>query len=259
MLSHRVKYVNLKFVILIPRGIYWTVYLISYWNGFHICVSQNCITAIATCRYLGTFWPFMYATWTTPKMVTFSSVFIVAYSFTIPTWLALGHYRKYPWNMCALFTLHVPWATTILSCHTYVFMAAVAFVYQRILREALRIKRQINAAAPEALDQNQSNSDASRLKENLNVIKNFAIIVGTSFMVWLPYAMVCNYLAYQPIRYLFQRHIAYGIISMVIALALIPVINPIVYATRLKWYKALMRYVRGSITYRECEQSMSDI
>ena len=56
-------------------------------------------------------------------------------------------------------------------------MAAIGYVYQRILREALRIKHQINAAVPESLEVNgssshlsQLDSDATRLRDNLNVI-----------------------------------------------------------------------------------------
>ena len=66
-----------------------------------------------------------------------------------------------------------------MSCHTYALMAAIAFVYQRILREALRIKRQINAAVPKSFQENENggnqgeiDSDATRLVENMNVIKN---------------------------------------------------------------------------------------
>ena len=222
------------------------------------------LTAIGTVRYLGTFRPFLYATWTTPKMMTVSSVFIVVYSIIIPSWLVLGHHRPYPRQMCAFFITCPPWATTIMSGHTYVLMAAVAFVYQRILREALRVKRQISATVPEALEdkqngQNQPDSDEIRLQENLNVIKNFAIIVGTSFMVWLPHAILSQYLSYQPLRNTLQPKMAMFILAMAIAMALIPVLNPIIYATRLKWFKALLRYVKGSVTYRECEQSMSDI
>ena len=220
--------------------------------------------AIATCRYLGTFRPFLYATWATKKMISCICVSIVAYSAIIPTWMALWYHRYSRRGMCALFTLLPTWGTVFLSCHTYVLMAAVGFVYQRILREALRIKRQINASVPESAESNATNAseadtDATRLRDNLNVIKNFAIIVGTSFLVWLPHAMLSMFLCYQPLKSLRQGGVAISIGVMALAAALIPVLNPIIYATRLKWFRVLMRYVIGFISYRECEQSMSDI
>ena len=230
------------------------------------CIFFMYLAAIATFRYPGTFRPFLYAKWTTPKVMTLCSVFIVAYSVTIPSWLVIGHHRPYPKQMCDFFVVCQPWATTVMSCHTYVLMAAVAFVYQRILREALRVKRQINATVPLALDdkqngldQSQSDSDTIRFQENFDVIKNFAIIVGSSFMVWLPHSIVTQYLSAQPLRYAVQPNVAMGIVAIAIAMALIPALNPIIYATRFKWFKALLCYVRGAITYRECEQLMSDI
>ena len=224
------------------------------------------LSAIATCRYLGTFRPFIYSKWATPKMVTITSVFIVAYSFIIPTWLTLGHHRQNPVEICALFTLCIPWATMVMSGHTYVLMAAIAFVYQRILREALRVKRQINAAMPRSFQGNgdsgnrsQIQSDATRLEENINVLKNFAIIVGTSFMVWMPHAILSDYLSHKPPRVLWEPRVQKVLITKAIALALVSVLNPIIYAIRLKWFRVMLRYIKGSISYRECEQSMSNI
>ena len=188
-------------------------------------------------------------------MVTLTCVFIVAYAFITPTWMALGYHRWNPRGICAFFTLCPLWSTTLMSCHTYALIAAVGIVYQRILREALRIKRQINVTVPASSD----DPDATRLQENLHVIKNFAIIVGTSFMVWLPHAMVSNFLSYQPHQYLRQPRVVSGIIVMAVSAMLILVINPIIYATRLKWFKVLLLYIKRSISYRECEQSMSDI
>ena len=242
---------------------YTNVYIC--WGGF-VAFPFIFLPAIATCRYLGTFRPFLYTSWATKKTVSCICVFIVAYSAIIPTWMALGYHRYSPRGICAPFTLLPTWGTMFLSCHTYVLMAAIGFVYQRILREALRIKRQINAAAPESVEgnfnnahQSQTDTDATRMRDNINVIKNFAIIVGTSFLVWLPYAMVSSYLCYQPLKSLYQTHVAIWIVVMALASAMIPVLNPIIYATRLKWFRVLMRYVIGSISYRECEQSMSDI
>ena len=198
-------------------------------------------------------------------MVTLTCVFIVAYSAIIPTWMALGYHSWKPRGLCAFITTCPPWATVVLSCHTFVLMIAISFVYQRILHEALRIKRQIHANVPESLEHNndpnqsQTETDATRLRDNLNVIKNFAIIVGTSFSVWLPHAVVSTFLSYQPLLYLAQKHIQIALFAMATSQALIPVLNPIIYATRLKWFKQLLRYVIGSITFRECEQSMSDI
>ena len=207
----------------------------------------------------------MYTKWGTPKMVTIISVLIVAYSFIIPTWLALGHHQPNP-IICSFFTLCVPWATMIMSCHTYVLMAAIAFVYQRILREALRIKRQINATVPRSFqenenggNQNQIDSDATRLAENMNVIKNFAIIVGTSFMVWVPHAIISDYLSHKPLHVMWEPGMQNVLIVKAVALALVSVLNPIIYAMRLKWFRVMLRYIKGSISYRGCEESMSDI
>ena len=199
-------------------------------------------------------------------MVTLICVFIVAYSLIIPAWMALGYHSFKPRGLCTFITTCPPWATVVLSCHTYVLMVAISFVYQRILHEALRIKRQIHANVPDSLEGNRGDSnqsptdtDAIRLQDNLNVIKNFAIIVGTSFLVWVPHAVVSTFLSYQPLLYLANPHIQIALSVMAFSQAFIPVLNPIIYATRLKWFKQLLRYIIGSITYRECEQSMSDI
>ena len=168
-------------------------------------------------------------------------------------------------NMCPIYAV-ANVGNGIFSCHPYVLMAAIGFVYQQILREALRIKRQINKAMPGSVEgntnnahQSQTDTDATRMRDNINVIKNFAIIVGTSFLVWLPHAMVSSYLCYQPLTSLYQTRLAIWIAVMALVSAMIPVLNPIIYATRLKWFRVLMRYVIGSISYRECEQSMSNI
>ena len=229
---------------------------------------QMYFAAIATCRYLGTFRPFIYTTWVTPRMVTITSAIIVAYYFLVPTWLALGHHRRSQVEMekCAFFTICVPWAVLIMSCHTYALMALIAYIYQKILREALRIKRQINATLPESFQDNEycgnqshTDSDATRLQENINVIKNFAIIVGTSFMVWLPHEILSSYLSYKPTSYFFEPSIQKVNIIKAVVLALIPVLNPIIYATRLNWFRVMLRYIKGSISYRGCEECMSDI
>ena len=154
----------------------------------------------------------------------------------------------------------------VMSCHTYVLMAAIAFVYQRILREALRVKRQINATVPRSFKGNGSSdnrsqiqSDATRLEENINVIKNFAIVVGTSFMVWMPHAILSDYLSHKSPRVLWEPQVQKVLITKAIALAFVSVLNPIIYAIRLKWFRVMLRYIKGSISYRECEDSMSDI
>ena len=123
-----------------------------------------------------------------------------------------------------------------------------------------------NAGVPESLEVNgssshlsQLDSDATRLRDNLNVIKNFAIIVGTSCLVWVPRAIVSNYLCYQSAPDLRQGHISNVLALLAVLSALIPVVNSLVYATRFKWFRALIRYVNGSISYKECEKLMSDI
>ena len=227
---------------------------------------QIIIAAIATCRYLGTFHPFKYAAWVTKKMVTIISIVIIAYSSIIPSWFAFMYHRWSPNSICTMFIIYSHWAVRVLNAHTYLTMAAIAVVYQRILREAIRIKRQIHVAAPSRLEesgssvnQRQENVDGSRLQQNFNVMKNFAIIVCTSFANWIPQSVATDILSNNTQQYLQQPHIATYVFLLSMSASLVPVLNPIIYATRFKWFKALMLYVKGTISYRQCEQSMADV
>ena len=199
-------------------------------------------------------------------MVTSISIIYVAYSFVLPSWFIFVYHRWSPGIACAFMTITQPWAITVIYVHIYATVATIGLVYKRILREALRIKRQINASAPNSLDQNrddvqqsQQSTDAIRLQGDLKVMKNFAIIVGVSVLIWLPPTVVSHVLCYRSLQYLQQPYITTHVLIMAIISSLVPILNPIVYATRFKWFKALLLYIRGTISYIECEQSMSDI
>ena len=233
----------------------------THWHYFSIYTA-----AIAICRYVGTFRPFLYTAWATTRMVTSIGSFFVAYSFILPSLFIFVYHRWSPGNACGFITMCQPWAMTVISVHVYVILAAIGLVYGRILREALRLKRQINAVVTGSLGQNrddvhqsQGSTDSSRFHENLNVMKNFAIIVGASVLIWLPQTVVAHVLSHKPLEYLQQPYIKAHVLIMSVISGLGPVVNPIVYATRFKWFKALMLYIKGSLSYRECEQSMSDV
>ena len=97
----------------------------------------------------------------------------------------------------------------VINVHVYVILATIGPVYGRILREALRLKRQINAVVTGSLGQNrddfqqsQGSTESRRFNENLNIMKNFAIIVGASILIWSPQTMVAHVLSLKPLEYL---------------------------------------------------------
>ena len=222
------------------------------WHDFPIYLA-----AIANCRYVGTFRPFLYTAWVTTRMVSYIGVLFVAYSFILPTLFTFVYHRWSPGNARGFIKMCRPWAMTVISVHVYVILAANGFVYGRILREALRLKRQINAVVTGSLGQNrddvqqsQGSTESRRFHENLNVMKNFAIIVGASVLIWLPQTLVAHVLSHKPLEYLQRPYIKAHVLIMSVISGLGPVVNPIVYATRFKWSKALMLYIKRSLSFR---------
>ena len=114
---------------------------------------------------------------------------LVAYSFILPSLFMFVYHRWSPGNACGFITICQPWAMMVISMYVYVILTTIGLVY--------RLKRQINAVVTSSFGQSrddvrqsQGSTDSSRFHENLNVVKNFAIIVGALVLIWLPQTII---------------------------------------------------------------------
>lgn len=120
--------------------------------------------------------------------------------------------------------------------HVYVSMALVAFIYVRILREALRPhQRAIAALQVGQQEEQQSRRTAAQHKENMNMLKNMSIIVGLFALAWLPFCINLSVIAYAP-RYSGDLRLTIYL-YLTVAVMCNSVINPFVYALRFQKFK----------------------
>ena len=105
-----------------------------------------------------------------------------------------------------------------------------------ILKQAYNHKRRIAIQVERGQAEHQPEQSTS-MRQGLEVIKSFALIIGVFAFSLLPAFIVSQYISHDPMKYLVKPGIGYVIIVSNTALLSNNIVNPIIYALKFKAYK----------------------
>ena len=211
----------------------------SCYDCTHILVS-----AIALERYIGTFMALRYEELVTPGRVTVALVFAVAYPMTLVIPMALAEHIYSPSLPCLFPTVFSPGIVHIIAVHVEVTLVVIAVVYIKILHQAYAHRRHITARSN--LGQpGEDQAQANTMREGLEVIKIFALIIGVFAASLLPFFILSQIIVHDPENYLMIPAVA--MMWPVVALMLVVnnFINPVIYALKFKTYPMSFKTLLG--------------
>ena len=157
----------------------------------------------------------------------------------------------------------------VINMHVFIILPALGIIYLKITIEVARLKRQVAAMIPASLEQGSHQDNGAtvteqvleeqrRQRSNLQILKNFGIIVGLFAAGWLPYIILCQVIVTDPFYYLQQPALVnvYTVITLVVFTN--SMVNPLVYAIRFKRFGLAFRYAFKCVSREELEKQISE-
>ena len=211
---------------------------------FHLIILVRIlVAAIALERYIGTFMALRYDELVTPFRVRVAVMSAIIYPLLLMIPMALAQHRWSPTRPCIFPVIFPPWVVHMAAGHVEIVLVLIAILYIMILKQAYGHKRRIAIQIDRG--QSEQTGPSTSMRQGLEVIKSFALIIGVFVLSLMPGFILSQYVSHDPMRQLANPGIGYLFILTNVTLFANNIINPIIYAFTFKAYKKAFKTLLG--------------
>ena len=194
---------------------------------------------IAIERCIAIFKPLHYPQIVTSRRMIIALVLIWVYSLFLGLIMFAGSFVYIPGMPCLTFLVCNDGYIHTLCIHIVVYILIIGIIYIFILRV---IRQQQRRVASSGGNENSADS-ASQLKQNLQIIKTYAMIVGIFAICVLPTVLMLEMQHYDSGRFQFTSEYHLLIRLAMMFLIINSAANPCVYALRMKSFRQPMKQI----------------
>ena len=183
----------------------------------------------------------------TPGRVTVALMIAVAYPLVLMVPAALAEHIYDPSLPCLVPTVFPPWVVHLVAVHVEVALVTIAVIYIKILHQAYSHRRRITVCS----NLGQPNGDEAQSKiiqGGLEVMKNFALIIGLFAASLLPFFILSQIIVYDPQKYFMIPEVnkMWSVVALILVIN--NFINPVIYALKFTTYRRAFKMLLGCNT-----------